>query len=84
MQANQITPTPTVMRSRFLSATDEPPSAAGDATAEHVGQATAAALVEQDHHDQQQAGEHEQRVEEREPREGILPSASAVQRTGMS
>ena len=58
-QANQMTPMPTVIRSRLRSATDEPPRRAGDAAAEHVGEAAAAALVEQDEQDQQAAGDHE-------------------------
>ena len=50
-QANQMTPIPTVKRSRLRSATDEPPEGAGDAAAEHVGEAAAAALVEQHQQD---------------------------------
>ena len=55
MQANQMTPIPTVKRSRLRSATDDPPERAGDAAAEHVGEAAAAALVQQDEQDQQTA-----------------------------
>ena len=51
MQANHTTPMPTVMRSRLRSATDDPPRRAGDAAAEHVGQAAAPALVQQDQQD---------------------------------
>ena len=50
-QANQMTPMPMVKRSRLRSATDEPPERAGHAAAEHVGQAAAAALVQQDQQD---------------------------------
>ena len=53
-QANQMTPMPTVSRSRLRSATDEPPRRAGDAAAEHVGEAAAPALVEQHEQDHQQ------------------------------
>jgi len=59
MQANQITPMPMVIRSRFFSATEDPPSEL-DTPPEHVGESSAASLVQQDQADHEDAGEHEQ------------------------
>lgn len=56
----QPTAAPTVIRFRLRSATPEA-LAEDDAAAEHVGQAAAAPLVQQDEHDREQAedGQHD-------------------------
>ena len=56
MQANQITPMPIVMPVEVALGDRGAAEPAGDAAAEHVGEPAAAALVEQDQQDQQEAG----------------------------
>ena len=63
MHANQITRDPDRDPVEVLLGDGGSTEPARDAATEHVGQATAASLVQQDHHDEERARQDEQDAE---------------------